>query len=325
VAQQEPLFFMSIIPGIVKPTISAQATGYLGDGTNCMYALGAGGITGAPPASTATTTVNLNGCGVLSNGPITIPNCVVPASPTAAPYGFGALSIGYIGTSDPTSGCFNPNAQAIATQTGDPLISYQSKSPGAPGTCMGAPTTYIPGIFSYPCGLQFTSGTTTLTSGTYVIGNGLTINGTAHVTGAGVTFYIPSGQVLICATTAGSPVNLGTPCSAIGGSDVQLNLTAPTTGDFAGILFYQDLMDALPAYIVGNDAFGVGNTTLEGAFYFPTASLTLAEISNQINPATSYNAAVADSISLIGTVQFGDGSNFFKNVPDPIRAAVLVQ
>ena len=50
-----------------------------------------------------------------------------------------------------------------------------------------------------------------------------------------------------------------------------LNLTAPDSGNYAGILFYQDrrATSGLTAKINGNSG-----STIQGALYFPKASLT---------------------------------------------------
>jgi Flp pilus assembly protein TadG len=341
VAQQQPLFFMSIIPSVVKPTISAQATGYLGNGTTCIYAL-APNIASVTGSTEAMTTLNLNGCALISDGYINVQICENT---------FSALAIGYIGSAT-VSGCTaSPNPKALATPAGDPL-AYLTP-PVAPGACTATgPFMASGGTISagtYPCGIQVTTGANvTFGAGTYILGNSagvaLNIGGPgpgnsaagAQVTGTDVTFYIASGQVLIC-TVATGPINSNTGCANAAGGVTSVNLTAPTAGPYAGILFYQDPNDSSnnpigpgTASIIGNDVNGTGTTTLEGVFYFPTAQLNLAEITNQANPTTGYNAVVANVVSLIGTINFGDGSDDYSNNLNsvngfPIKDAVLVQ
>ena len=97
------------------------------------------------------------------------------------------------------------------------------------------------------------SGTTNFAPGIYVISGGnLTINGTATVTGTGVTFYFTNGATISVSGNA------------------SLQLTAPTTGPYAGILFFQDPNDTNPPLLGG-----VGNV-LSGVLYFPKAPLTLS-------------------------------------------------
>src|SRR5262249_35792305 len=98
----------------------------------------------------------------------------------------------------------------------------------------------------------------TLGAGTYILlGGGLNVSGGSTVTGTGVTFF----------HTAGSGKPYGN-ISLSGGTYV--NLSAPTTGPLAGILFYQD-----PAVgsATGSTFSGGTTVTLTGALYFPTTSL----------------------------------------------------
>ncbi|HEY6444547.1 MAG TPA: pilus assembly protein TadG-related protein [Candidatus Acidoferrales bacterium] len=114
------------------------------------------------------------------------------------------------------------------------------------------------------------SGTTNFAPGVYVISGGnLTIGGNATVTGTGVTFYFTNGATI-----------------SVSGS-ASLQLTAPTTGPYAGILFFQDPNDTNPPLLGG-----VGNV-LSGILYFPKAPLTLSG-------GSSVGAIVTQSLTLTG-------------------------
>ncbi len=102
-----------------------------------------------------------------------------------------------------------------------------------------------------------------------ISGGNLTINGNATVTGTGVTFYFTNGATI-----------------SVSGS-ASLQLTAPTTGPYAGILFFQDPNDTNPPLLGG-----VGNI-LSGVLYFPKAPLTLLG-------SSSIGAIVAQSLTLSG-------------------------
>jgi len=71
----------------------------------------------------------------------------------------------------------------------------------------------------------------------------------------GVTFYLTS--------PSGSPASV----NIDGGATVELS--APTSGNYEGLLFYQDPSDTASASLRGTD-----NTSYQGALYFPTAQLT---------------------------------------------------
>jgi hypothetical protein len=68
-----------------------------------------------------------------------------------------------------------------------------------------------------------------------------------------------------------------------------VSLTAPTTGTYAGILFFQDPQNSDPAIILGSTAW---NTSLEGAYYFPSATVTYAA-----SLVSKYNILVAKDIT----------------------------
>lgn len=116
------------------------------------------------------------------------------------------------------------------------------------------------------------SGTTTLSPGVYC--GDLTINANADVTFSPGTYYIHGGQFKVNGNT--SLVGSGVTFVLTGsGSDIakidmngsaDVNLTAPSTGDYAGILMYQD-RDA-PTDVT-NQINGSIVNNLQGTLYFP--------------------------------------------------------
>jgi hypothetical protein len=172
----------------------------------------------------------------------------------------------------------------------DPL-AYLPK-PAIPNTCaqsplLGLTTIQILGTATlYPgryCGglvigplanVTFMPGTYILTpSGINLLGlsipltGGLTITAGAVVNGNGVTFYNagPTNGL-----TGGISFVANTNVLGIIKSISNVNLKAPTTGTYAGVLFMQDPLNTSPASIT---ASVLGGVNLEGALYFPTASL----------------------------------------------------
>jgi hypothetical protein len=117
------------------------------------------------------------------------------------------------------------------------------------------------------------------------------------MTGAGVTFYLgPNAGAL-----------------TVNGSN-STNLTAPTSGTYAGILFFQDPGDTNAAVINGSN-----NTVYTGALYFPKAQVTM----NGSNSASAaYTILVANNLVLNGSDTFNnDYSSLAQG--SPIKATVL--
>ena len=117
-----------------------------------------------------------------------------------------------------------------------------------------------PGVSTgYVCykGLSFPKGspTVTLNPGLYIINgpNPLSVASGTTLNGTGVTFYFVNGGSFSVSNGA------------------TLNLSAPTTGTYRGLLFYQDPTDSAADSFVGG-----ANGVLNGIFYLPTANLTFA-------------------------------------------------
>jgi hypothetical protein len=76
---------------------------------------------------------------------------------------------------------------------------------------------------------------------------------------------------------------------------MNLNLSAPTSGTYAGILFYE--ADGLPeSPFVFNDSSG---ETLSGLIYLPSRDLTFNATSNETTPAITViaNTAIFDVVN----------------------------
>jgi hypothetical protein len=156
------------------------------------------------------------------------------------------------------------------------------------GSCATHPTLYSP-----PSGTVLTQGTycggisvsgianVTFSAGTYIIdGGGLTITNSGVASGSGVTFYFTGTN-----STYGS-------VTASGAST--LTLSAPTTGTYEGVLFYQDrtLTPAAGASF-GNSAI----VSLTGTLYFPTTTVSFFGAT----ATSSTMAIVADKLSVTGS------------------------
>lgn len=110
--------------------------------------------------------------------------------------------------------------------------------------------TLSPGVYCLGIQIMGTS-KITLAPGVYVLTGGLTVASTASLTGSDVTIYIK-----------GLLANINFL------QDAQVQLTAPTSGPFAGILFFQDRASSNTHFWAGKS-----NTDLRGVVYLPSSKL----------------------------------------------------
>jgi hypothetical protein len=242
------------------PTILVEATAaVVFNGKFCMVSLEDGNATGV--TFTGSSIVDL-GCGVATNSRATTGiacggSTRVVASPIAAVGGVPACT-GYAGgtrlmpfsakQTDPFANLPVPNISGMNCTA---QIKVQPND---------ALTTVQPGCYK---DIDI-KGRVNLAPGTYYV-NGATgafsAGSQAIISGTGVTIVLTSSTPTISSTIAGLSINGG----------AQLNLTAPKTGTFGGVLMYQD-----PRATLGNTVQINGNslTSYEGAFYFPKAYMT---------------------------------------------------
>jgi Flp pilus assembly protein TadG len=252
-------FFTKTTPDVtVEATAAVVYTGKF-----CMVSLEDGT---APGVSFGGNTLVDLGCGVSTNSKGTSAisaggSSTIIASPIAA---MGAV----------------PASSSYAT--GTKLLPYSPKQqdpyerlpiPQVPQNCNPNPLVVQPnavrnlpsnpsGIYCYTGGIDV-KGTLHLPPGTYYINGGsLSAGANAVITGTGVTIILTSS------TAASDPSSVAK--LEINGS-AQLNLSAPKTGTYGGILMYQD-----PRAALGNTVRINGNSSssFEGGFYFPKAYLT---------------------------------------------------
>jgi hypothetical protein len=140
----------------------------------------------------------------------------------------------------------------------DPLASLAEPSTLAM-TDLGAITgggSYLPGHYSG--GIDLENGTASLAPGTYVIGNqapgnGIRLRGNAFVDAtSGVTIFLEKGG-----TYAGS-------------GNSAIHITAPSSGPYQGVGFFQSRTNLSPLNIHGDVEFDV-----DGTVYVPNAALSL--------------------------------------------------
>ena len=249
--------FMSFFTGSTM-AVEVQATAMaVNDGIYCVISLESTSTTGVTFAGNSTTDL---GCGVATNSTGTPAvdtngNPLIVASPIAA---VGGL---------PPASEFGAGSVVLphSVPQPDPYASLPPADIPAGMTCQDDPNvgptdtvTLNPGCFN---GMDL-SGNVTLNPGTYYInGDDLSFGAQANVTGNGVTFILTSS------TASANPSSIAQ-INMNGGAT--LNLTAPTSGTYNGVLVYQHRNAPLTNQFINGGA----DMRIDGAFYMPGTELT---------------------------------------------------
>jgi len=308
---QRTLPFVSFFTGEAT-TVRTEATAMaVFGGQYCMVSLEQTPVTSITIGGNAR--VNL-GCGMISNSPSQAAvtaggSSVVRADPIAAVGGVPASSSYPSGTTllpysprqeDPfanlpapvvPAGCSN---QPLRVQPNDPALTVTSASPG-----------YVsPGVYCWR-GMDI-KGTVTLppNSVIYIDGGTMDFGSQANITGSGVTFILTSRNAV------SNPSQIAQ-LSINGGAT--LNLTAPDSGTYAGVLMYQDRRTPLGTSQVN----GNSSSFLRGAFYFPSRELLF---NGTAGMQTECVQMVARRLSFSGNAEIsnrcptGSGSRSFQAI-----------
>ena len=297
----QPTYFMRIF-GINTANVTARAVAAsLGEGTNggCLYTLGTSGnditMNGTPNI------IQAPGCGIVDNGGLRTNGSGVTIN---------AGSIGVSGSfTHNGGGSFTPTPVTGIPPSPDPL-SYLTPPSSA---CSGSASVTINGtskVQTVPAGnycggivvngtsnqvtlnqgafgnitVNGSGNTVTFNPGTYVVtgSGGLSDNGSNSVlSGNGVTFYLTTGSVNFNGSTGGT-------------------LTAPTTGSYAGMLFWEP-----PTNTSGFTLNGKSTFKTDGIMYAPKATITL----NGNNSFSAYMILVVQSITMNGNNTVNLGAN----------------
>lgn len=235
--------------------IGARAVAEIvGNGDYCVMALENTNTPGIPIGGNAT--VNL-GCGMMSNASSTTSiiangSSNVTASPVAA--------VGNVPDGNYAPGTIR---QDYALPLRDPYRNLPDPNITVNGSSGNANNnqnrTLSPGTYS-SLDIQ---GTATLNPGTYFITSNMRIGSQARVTGSGVTLVF---------TTRNAASNPGSIATLDINAGAAINLTAPTSGTYAGILMYQDRRATNMATNIIN---GNSTSVLQGALYFPRQELQM--------------------------------------------------
>lgn len=164
-----------------------------------------------------------------------------------------------------------------------------------------------PGVYCGGISISGTVDQVVFSPGVYVLRDGgLSINGGMTVTGTDVTFFNT-----FTASAKYGPIDMH-------GSGL-VTLTAPTSGPYAGLLFYQDPRVSWRANN-GSTVAGSVDSVFQGMIYFPTTDLTFSGNSSIGASGTGYTTLIAYNVKINGTARINadysmlGGMNPLQNV-----------
>jgi Flp pilus assembly protein TadG len=247
------------------------------DGRGCVLALSptaSGAVT-----SLGTTSVNLVNCSLYDNSN----NATALAAGGSS--SLSALSVNVVGGRSNSNNNNITTTQGIFTGTTPIPDPYANDYyPAPPANCQNQPPihntrTLSPGFL---CELKVNAGANvTLNPGVYYIGQGgLSVAGSARLSGTGVTIVLTSSA----GTYALATIN--------GGATV--NLSAPTSGPTAGIVIFGDRTMPVGSVHKFN---GGASQNYGGAIYIPKGAV---EFSGGSGTGTSCTQIIGDTITFIG-------------------------
>jgi hypothetical protein len=281
-------------------------TDFWGNGTGSLFATGTGANLvagcGIGVANYGADSISVNGLATITGGDVTTcggenvnTGSIKAGSGDTNSQGGGKSCAGF---SDPNSGLALPSINGIvasaAAKTGPACGSFpngQSSqttfdsntnySTGKNGGSNSAahpivlnPGVYCGGLTVQGAAVVLNPGVYIMNGGQFVIQNSSTVtNGTSTASGAigGVMFYLTDYGTYSANNYQGF---------LLGDSNiVNVDLTAPTTGTYSGILIYQDPGIPAPASSGGANQSTInahGNFTLAGQIYLPTTPLVLS-------------------------------------------------
>lgn len=245
VSQKLPLTFLAVL-GQHWATVSASSTAAIfgsSSGGGCIYVMSSSG-----------TGISMSGGGISSNCGVYVnsnsSSAVLSSGGSITTTGSAVTDI--VGGWTHSGGTISPSPVLGAITQTDPFASLTAPSAGSctGGVSLSSGTqTISPGTY---CGaISVSGGSLTLNPGTYYLEGGLSISGgSIQSSGGGVTFYVEGGSV-----------------SMSGGT---INLNAPTSGTWEGILIFQSRTNSAGLNLSG------GTQTYSGAVYAIDSTLSLS-------------------------------------------------
>ncbi len=297
VSRQVPLYFASLFMEGRSIIISARAlSGVRFLGPQCIIALNQSASRAVEFAGNTTADI---GCGVVSNSDSEEAlyiggNAQLMANPAQA---FGDIRISGSGQliSQLPPLPFSPRvADPFADLPSPPSPPCDVSGPGKKAFTATSGAQLVDtngdGYITVCGGLEF-SGNVNLDSGTYVVRNGDVSQktGGTSVSGSELSFLL----------TGDNPTKVG---GLKFNSNANLDMSAPTSGTYKGILFYQDPKVVSPSKNILN---GGVDLELDGVIYFPASHLSFSGGASNPNNCLQ---VVADTVTFTG-------NSFVRNDP----------
>jgi Flp pilus assembly protein TadG len=274
ISENVPRFFSALFINTPLVEHTRSVTTFQTASNACVLALdtsASGAVSFAGSSS-----VSLTGCSVMANS---LSSSAVSSQGAASLSADCIIAVGGVSlTSGATETvCSSPITQA--PPVADPFADVPTPSVPSGGCASTSGSILYPG--TYCSGLSL-KGNVTLSPvdkngnpGVYYMEGELKINANANVTGNGVTIYM-SGT---------SDVSMN--------GNATVNISAPTTGTYSGILFFGDRSTSGVSETVN----GTADSTMTGAIYFATQNVSYI---GNFSGANGCTQVVADTISWSG-------------------------
>ena len=292
-------------------TVTARAVAGLGStGNGCVYTLNQDTSNQNNGFFVNGTTNSSFSCGVFSNANFRAVGGACVVTPAAS-------YTGSYSNSD-TSGNCGPAGVGQGVPIVDPLAnkysipSYSSCTAHNYKVTNGTTVTIPPGTYCGGISISGSVQNVIFSSGQFILaGGGLSINGSVTVSGSGVTFF----------NTYSRSDKYG--AISITGSGT-VDLTAPTTGTYAALLFYQDPTVEWSASN-GSIIAGAANSVYDGIIYFPTTDLTYSGNSSTSSSGTDgYTMLIAYDVKISGTARINSNYSTLGGT-NPLQNALFAE
>ncbi|MBI3278826.1 MAG: hypothetical protein HYZ57_03175 [Acidobacteria bacterium] len=310
VAQPQSTWFMRAV-NFNSATVRARAVAGLGEANGCIFALNRDLSNTNNGFFANGTTDSYVSCGIYSNAHFRSVGggCVV------------TTSVSYTGsyTNQNSGGACGPQGIQQSVPIVDPIAGRYTMPSSS--TCdfnnvtitTGTTVTLNPGVYCGGITIAGSVTTVVFSPGTYILlGGGMHVTASASITGTSVTFIntFPNNQP---ALYGGITIN-GTG---------QVILTAPTSGSYKGLLFYQDPRVSWAANN-GSTLSGAANSVYQGILYFPTTDLTYSGNSSMSQTgADGYTTLVGYNVQILGTSRIN--ADYSAIGGNPFMAAMFAE
>jgi hypothetical protein len=232
---------------------------------------------------------NVKGGGVFSNSKLDCGVTIQGSTNITIEDRIDMVATAYTENGKPPLGGIAGGIHGAAKQLEYPPPAWTLPNPTCSGPASQSGNTMSPGSWS---GAFPPKDVTSLSAGTYCINGNFRLNSKDKLTGAGVTIFMQSGDI-----------------DWNGGAEI--NLSAPTTGDLAGMLIYAPMTNTSTMRFNGN-----ASTILTGTIFMPAAPLVYNGTGN-LQP--SHVQIIAYTIELTGSnvsnIIYEDSTNWDSTMP----------